>query len=384
MFTCQIQKQNKMKNLVEKIVERRIIFQIMMLSAVVLIAASCEKEDPVIMDNPEISDPSMMEVLKGAPVRGGESIAEIAINANFDELVSALIYVDEELNAGLVDLFLNGTDQYTVFAPTNEAFEALYETFGVDMISKLPAQTVYNVLLYHVTEGRRASNSVVPPVRPRTIETLLGESFSVDKTGMITAIGNTANITAADISASNGIIHVIDNVILPIVVPSSAEKFAMDARKGAPAPGDQSIAAIAIEAGFSELVAALSYVDGELNAGLVELFLNGTDQYTVFAPTNEAFEALYETFGVDMISKLPAQTVYNVLLYHVTEGRRASNSVVPPVRPRTIETLLGESFSVDKNGMITAIGNTASIVAADISASNGIIHVIDTVILPIN
>ena len=216
MFTCQIQKQNKMKNLVEKIVERRIIFQIMMLSAVVLIAASCEKEDPVIMDNPEISDPSMMEVLKGAPVRGGESIAEIAINANFDELVSALIYVDEELNAGLVDLFLNRTDQYTVFAPTNEAFEALYETFGVDMISKLPAQTVYNVLLYHVTEGRRASNSVVPPVRPRTIETLLGESFSVDKNGMITAIGNTASIVAADISASNGIIHVIDTVILPI------------------------------------------------------------------------------------------------------------------------------------------------------------------------
>lgn len=72
-----------------------------------------------------------------------------------------------------------------------------------------------------------------------------------------------------------------------------------------------------------------------------------------------------------------------VLLYHVTEGRRAANSVVPPVKDRTIETLLGSTFTVSSNGMITAVGNSASIVKADISASNGVIHVIDTVILPI-
>jgi len=156
------------------------------------------------------------------------------------------------------------------------------------------------------------------------------------------------------------------------------------ASQRAPAPGDNSIAAIAIDAGFSELVGALSYVDAELNAGLVELFLNGRDQYTVFAPTNQAFENLYVLLGIGGISDLPAELVRDVLFYHVTEGRRAANSVVPRNGTRSITTLLGAKFTVDKMGMITDVfGQSASIVSADISASNGIIHVIDTVILPL-
>jgi len=94
-------------------------------------------------------------------------------------LVSALVYVDTELGSGLVNLFLEGTDQYTVFAPTDGAFEALYDILGVDGITEVDAQTVLNVLLYHVTDGRRAANSVVPKNSPRTIETLLeGATFS--------------------------------------------------------------------------------------------------------------------------------------------------------------------------------------------------------------
>ena len=93
---------------------------------------------------------------------------------------------------------------------------------------------------------------------------------------------------------------------------------------------------------------------------------------------------LYDALDIADITELPADLVLNVLFYHVTEGRRGANSVVPKNNMRTIETLLGESFSVNTMGEITAIGNTANIAAADISASNGIIHVIDTVILPIN
>jgi uncharacterized surface protein with fasciclin (FAS1) repeats len=127
------------------------------------------------------------------------------------------VYVDTELDAGLVDLFLNGTDQYTVFAPTNEAFENLYKELGIGGITDLPAELVLDVLLYHVTEGRRAANSVVPPVRPRAITTLLGATFTVDSDGGITDIaGQEVNIVAANISASNGIIHVIDTVLLPL------------------------------------------------------------------------------------------------------------------------------------------------------------------------
>jgi uncharacterized surface protein with fasciclin (FAS1) repeats len=152
-----------------------------------------------------------------APAPGPDSIAEIAIGAGFTELVGALVYVDEELDAGLVDLFLNGNDQYTVFAPTNEAFEDLYDFLGINEISDLPPELVLDVLLYHVTEGRRAANSVVPPRMDRSITTLLGPSFSVDRTGTITDLfGQKVAIVAPNISARNGIIHVVDTVLLPL------------------------------------------------------------------------------------------------------------------------------------------------------------------------
>lgn len=149
------------------------------------------------------------------------------------------------------------------------------------------------------------------------------------------------------------------------------------------APGTDPIAQIAIDQGFSELVGALAYVDSALNTGLVDLFLNGTDQYTVFAPTNAAFQNLYTTLEVDDIHDLDPNLVLSVLQYHVVEGRRAANSVVPPNRPRRIQTLLGVTFSVNSSAQITAVGNTANIIAPNVSASNGIIHVIDAVILPI-
>lgn len=154
-------------------------------------------------------------------------------------------------------------------------------------------------------------------------------------------------------------------------------------RNGAPAPGNDPIAQIAIDGGFTQLVAALSYVDSSLNTGLVNLFLNGTDQYTVFAPTDSAFYNLYDALNITKISDLPATLVRDVLLYHVVEGRRAANSVVPKNGTRSMNTLLQVSFTVNPQAQITAVGNTANIKTANISASNGIIHVIDAVILPI-
>ena len=163
-----------------------------------------------------ISESSVNSTAKGAPKKGSDPIAGIAINAQFNELVKALVYVDEELDAGLVNLFLNGTDQFTVFAPTDLAFMNLYEALDISGIRDLDASLVLSVLKYHVTTGRRASNSVVPKNGMRTIETLLGVTFDVYPDLSIMAVGNSANIETADISASNGIIHIIDTVILPI------------------------------------------------------------------------------------------------------------------------------------------------------------------------
>lgn len=184
-----------------------------------IVTISCDNQEIEGMDDVSPAAASITTNLKSAnsaPKPGDTPIAGIAINAGFNELVAALMYVDKELDAGLVDLFLYGKDQYTVFAPTDTAFKNLYAALGVEKITDLPPTLVLDVLKYHVLEGRRAANSVVPPNGSRIIITLLGATFSVDNKGMITAVGNTANITSANISASNGIIHVVDTVLLPI------------------------------------------------------------------------------------------------------------------------------------------------------------------------
>jgi uncharacterized surface protein with fasciclin (FAS1) repeats len=174
-------------------------------------------------------------------------------------------------------------------------------------------------------------------------------------------------------------LSIVGLLVIGLVAPAIA------APNRAPAPGPDSIAKIATDAGFTELVNALVYVDTELGSDLVGLFSTGTDQYTVFAPTNEAFADLYQLLGVSGLEELDnPELVRDVLLYHVVEGRRAANSVVPPRGSRSITTLLGPSFSVNSSLEITDIaGQEINIVGANVSASNGIIHVVDTVLLPL-
>jgi uncharacterized surface protein with fasciclin (FAS1) repeats len=181
----------------------------MLLIALVLVAGTgCQKEISTANRTPE--------TLARTPEKTDQSIAGIAISNGFSELVAALSYVDDKLDAGLVNLFLNGKDQYTVFAPTNAAFQELYGILGVDNITEVAPETVLAVLQYHVTDGRRAANSVVPKNGSRTITTLLpGASFNVGSNLVITANKSTATITGYDLSASNGIVHVIDHVLLP-------------------------------------------------------------------------------------------------------------------------------------------------------------------------
>ena len=128
---------------------------------------------------------------------------------------------------------------------------------------------------------------------------------------------------------------------------------------------------------FSTLVAAVSCT------GLVPV-LNGEGNYTVFAPTNEAFAAL--DLNASNVCSLPKSTLTSILLYHVTDGKRFAKSVLPKPghNAKTIETLLaGQTFQVDSNGTIrTSSGGTSQIVAANIAASNGVIHVINAVLLP--
>lgn len=194
----------------------------------------CEKENDDFL--PGASADVELKSAK-AVKKSGSTITEAAVsmataeeNAEFTQLVAALSYVStyyEDENGMGLDLvaFFNGTDQYTVFAPTDAAFQGLYDSealeallgYPVNGIMDIPVGIVKDVLLYHVTDGRRAANSVLPKNNVKTIETLLGETFSVDTEGKIWAIGNEATIIGGNaVSASNGIIHVIDAVILPL------------------------------------------------------------------------------------------------------------------------------------------------------------------------
>lgn len=181
---------------------------------------SCSNDDAI--DLTAASDVEMK-----SPKKTDMTIADIVVSFNngdpaeFTLLFAALEYT------GLTGVFA-GTDQYTVFAPTDAAFINLVTALDAnipDFDASKPFEeidrilgpgSVEAVLKYHVAEGRRGANSVVPSNNYRTIETLAGASFMVNSDLEIMAVGNSANIIMADVSASNGIIHVIDAVILPI------------------------------------------------------------------------------------------------------------------------------------------------------------------------
>ncbi|MGD2027638.1 MAG: fasciclin domain-containing protein, partial [Anaerolineales bacterium] len=273
------------------------------------------------------------------------SIAEIAAgNEDFSTLVTALE------TAGLVET-LAGEGSFTVFAPTNDAFAAL----GSDLDAVLADnELLTSVLLYHVVDGKVLSPDAIA-LAGSDVDTLSGDAIALSLQDDSLYI-NDAMVTAVDIEASNGVIHVIDAVLLPPA--EMAEE-----------PGTIVDIAVADER-FSTLVTALQ------QAELVET-LAGEGAFTVFAPTNDAFAAL----GSDLDAVLADnELLTKVLLYHVLDSEVASETAVT-LDGQTVETLAGDSFEVSvKDGSLYI--NDAMVVIADIEASNGVIHVIDAVLLP--
>ena len=269
------------------------------------------------------------------------TIAEYALsNSNFSILVEALT------KAELVGA-LNGSGNFTVFAPTNAAFNALFTELGVSGISALSKETLTPILLYHVL-GTEAKSSMISTGYYSTLSPAQGSflSLKVEVASGVKLNKNTS-VTIADVDVKNGVIHAIDRVLLP------------------PTVVDQAIA----NDNFSILVQAV------VKAGLVDV-LNGTGPFTIFAPTNAAFEALFAALGVSGIADLTAEQLTPILTYHVVSGNVLSSML----SAGTVQTL---------NGPITvslsptpAINTNSRIVATDVQGSNGVIHVIDNVLLP--
>jgi transforming growth factor-beta-induced protein len=279
------------------------------------------------------------------PTEAPKTIVDVAVaDGRFTTLVAAV------QAAGLVET-LSGEGPFTVFAPTDEAFAKLPAGTLDELLKPENKQQLTDILLYHVVPGKVMAADVVNLTEA---ETALGEKAMVKVEGGKVFI-NEAEVIITDVVASNGVIHVIDTVILP-----PAEEKSMDVVDIAAADGR-----------FTTLVAAVQA------AGLVET-LKGEGPFTVFAPTDEAFAKLPAGTLDELLKPENKQQLTDILLYHVIPGKVMAASVTDGL---IADSALGTSlfFKVD---MGSAYVNEAKIVLTDIEASNGVIHVIDTVILP--
>jgi uncharacterized surface protein with fasciclin (FAS1) repeats len=243
---------------------------------------------------------------------------------------------------------LSGAGPFTVFAPTDAAFAAL-PAGTVDALLADPTGALSSILLYHVLGLQALSTELVDGM---IVTTLQGDDIMVT----INADGvfiNDAQVTVADISATNGVVHVIDAVLLPPVMPTNS---IMDI--------------VTNSADHNTLEAAL------LASGLNETLANPGD-FTLFAPTDAAFAAL-PAGAVDALLTDPFGALVNVLLYHALGGTALSTDLSDGLM---VTTLQGQNVTVTINANGVFI-NDAQVIIADIMADNGVVHVIDAVLLP--
>jgi len=317
-------------------------------------------------------------------------VVETAVAAGNFTILVELIQAAE-----LVDV-LKGEGPFTVFAPTDEAFAAV----PAEILTALAEdpEMLRSVLLYHVVPGRLVAALISDG---KEVETAQGESVRFSFADGVKKV-NEATIVARDIQASNGVIHAIDSVILPPSVAAAlsdllpagaaeaaatpepteeaAEETAVEAAatpEATPEPVEEAaeeladIVDTAVAAGqFTTLAAALT------EAGLVDA-LRGPGPFTVFAPTDDAFAALPQE-TLDAVLADPQGLLTQILLYHVVAGKVMAADLVDG---QELATLQGAPLTIslsDEGAMV----NDATIIATDIEASNGVIHVIDAVLVP--
>jgi len=263
--------------------------------------------------------------------------------------------------AGLTNV-LNGqtTGSFTVFAPTNAAFSALLTSLGVAKLTDLPSAAVKDILLYHVVGGTVRSTDLTTGY----VGTSLNFTGTTSPLSLYVNLAsgvkiNEATVTTADVEADNGVVHIIDKVLVPPTVVNHALN----------------------NPNFSSLVAALTRSD--LGVDYVGT-LSGTGPFTVFAPTNAAFTALLTELSLPNLAAIPAATLNKVLQYHVVNGANVRAAQLS--NGQVVTTLQGQTFTIGLTGgaKITDASNRVSnIIVTDVQAKNGVVHAIDKVLLPL-
>jgi uncharacterized surface protein with fasciclin (FAS1) repeats len=281
----------------------------------------------------------------------------VVANDNFSTLEAAVIKANLQST-------LSGTGPFTVFAPDNAAFEASGVTPAV--LNGLTQEQVSSILLYH-TVGASINAAAVPAGPNAKVMTASGDSVFVTRNASGVFI-NGIRVEEADIAASNGIIHRIGKVLMP------------------PAGNLVAVAQIPSNGLDSLVKAVLRAANGPGgNPALLSTLQSGT--FTLFAPTNAAFTQLLGTLGVNDINAIPVATLTGVLQYHLVPGRAFSSDL----SNGSLTMLAGGSTTVNltngNNGGPTIMGSSdnmsrANIVSTNIMARNGVVHLIDRVLLP--
>ncbi len=295
------------------------------------------------------------------PVPG--TLAAEATARGFTALVAA------SDKAGLVPALSAGTSSLTVFAPTDAAFNTLATTLGFSsataMVTALDGPTLAKILQYHVLPTKKLAADLVAAGATSSQATLYNFEGAAATLALNTASGvkitdkvlTQATVVTADVQASNGVIHVIDKVLVP--------------------PGVLNVVQMAkLNPIFSVLVEAV------VAANLANT-LSGTGPFTVFAPTNDAFTAALGELSLTKAQLLASPTLPGILTYHVVAGNVRAAAVAALPKPARVTTVQGTAFTVGTRLAITdGRARVANLVATDVVASNGVIHVIDKVLLP--
>ncbi len=332
-----------------------------LLAFVLIFAVSCDNDDD---NKPPMTMPE------------GSTIVGLAQNTpSLSNLVAALAKADESSNNDLITALNDETGTFTVLAPSNDAFAALLGRLdGFDSLDDFSTQQLQDllatILKYHVASGAAVTSGQL--TNGQNITTLQGETVTVNLeggAGFVDAEGKKANVTTADATAVNGVVHIIDRVLLP--------QAAIDALEGVLLSSITDLA-IATPA-LSNLVAALVAADGDLPTVLA-----GNGPFTVFAPTNEAFEAFLAANDFADLAAVPTDVLTQVLLNHVVAGANfstdlstgyVSTSSTAGVDGKNLSMFVDLTDGVRLNGV-----SSVNLDLADIKASNGVVHVVDAVI----
>jgi len=252
--------------------------------------------------------------------------------------------------AGLVET-LSGKGPYTVFAPTNKAFRFLRPAELTYLLNNKTA--LIKVLEYHVADGSVLSSALTNGEKIKSLEGA-NVSVTITKEGTVTKVMiNEATVQVADVNASNGVVHIIDEVLIPpgLEVPTIPE--------------------VAVSNGLKTLVAALT-------AAKLDFFLSGKAPFTVFAPTDAAFNNLPKGVLAALLKPENSKDLVKLLEYHVVSGEFASADLKNGQHVKTFE---GQDVNVTISGSTVSI-DKAKVTKADVYAGNGVVHVIDAVMLP--